>query len=171
MKKLISVACAMTLAALTFAATPTPKTLAKGTLWSAGTIAASYDADGAKLGEEKDIGGIIGGKNLKVVNKGGPAAGTIGNETTGYVQVSNGAGGSLFLTVPAGTSKVTICAKAVSGKAFIVKAGKETLLRGNGCCKEDYEDHVIEKKFAEDTVLQISGFGGSNCNIKAIKVE
>lgn len=167
MKKLITVACALAMAACAFAV---EAPVLKG-LWSAGPIAASYDADGDKLGVEKNIGGITGGKNIKVVNKGGPKSG-IGNTTTGYVQVSNGAAGSLTFTAPAGTSKITICAKAVSGKAFIVKADKDILLKANGCCKsDDYEDHVIEKKFAEDTVITISGFGGANCNLKAILVE
>lgn len=167
MKKLLAIACAALVGICAAYAEP----LAIGTLWEATTYVEKYGESGAKVGEGVSFGAVELGKNVKAVNKGAGVAGTIGAATKGYVQVSNGDAGSLKVTVPAGTSKITICAKAVNGKAFQVKEGKNVLLKANGTCKKDYEDHVITKKFDADTELLISGATDTNCNIKAIKIE
>jgi len=158
MKKLLAIACAALVGICAAYAEP----LAIGTLWEATTYVEKYGESGAKVGEGVSFGAVELGKNVKAVNKGAGVAGTIGAATKGYVQVSNGDAGSLKVTVPAGTSKIT---------AFQVKEGKNVLLKANGTCKKDYEDHVITKKFDADTELLISGAADTNCNIKAIKVE
>ncbi len=144
--------------------------LVPGDFWEATEYVKSYSADGAKLGSETKLGKVTGGTNLKMVNKGAGVAGTIAANTTGYVQVSNGKAGSISFGVTPEVKKLTIAAKAVSGKAFQVKQNGKVIFKGNGCCKSDYEDHVIELNNTEDALIEISGYGAT-CNIKALKAE
>lgn len=141
-----------------------------GDFWQATEYVSSYNADGAKIGEETKLGKVTAGANLKMVNKGNGVSGTIAADTTGYVQVSNGKAGSITFGVTPEVKKITIAAKAVSGKAFQVKLNGKSIFRGDGCCKSDYEDHVIELNNSADALIEISGYGVT-CNVKAIKAE
>ena len=141
-----------------------------GDFWEATEYVKSYSSDGAKLGDETKLGKITGGANLKMVNKGAGVAGTIAENTTGYVQVSNGKAGSISFGVTPEVKKLTIAAKAVSGKAFQVKQNGNVIRKAIDCCKSDYENHVIELNNSADALIEISGYGAT-CNVKAIKAE
>lgn len=144
--------------------------LVPGDFWEATEYVSKYSSDGAKLGTETKLGKITGGTNLKMVNKGDGIPGTIAANTIGYVQVSSGKAGSISFGVTPDVKKLTIAAKAVSGKAFQVKLNGKVIFKGNSCCKDNYEDHVIELNNTADALIEISGFGAT-CNIKAVKAE
>ena len=166
-KTLIAVTAAALIGTFAFAA----DAFNPGELWEATEYVKPYGEKGAKIAADKAFGKVTAGKNIKAVAKGNGIGGTIAKNTVGYVQVSNGDAGSLKFTVKAGTRKITIAAKAAGGKAFVVKAGKNVLLKANEVCKSgNYENIILEKNFAEDTEITITG-DNTTCNIKAILVE
>ena len=117
-------------------------------------------------GAECDI--VTIGTNVKVNTKGGGISGTIGEDVTGYCQLSNGKAGGLLLTVPAGTEKIVLCAKNVNKALAIYDSGFTTALKEfTEDLSGDYADYEYEYSFTSETVILITS-PSATTNFKAI---
>lgn len=76
----------------------------------------------------------------------------------------------MLLTVPAGTSKITLGAKNTNGALAIYDSNCATALKEFKDSSTDYADFVYEQTFGEETQVYVTSIGGTT-NFKAIKLE
>ncbi|MDE5614849.1 MAG: hypothetical protein K2I74_09440, partial [Treponemataceae bacterium] len=112
------------------------------------------------------------GENVKLRSDGAGVSNTVTDGVTGYCQLSNGKAGSLLLTVPAGTSKITLGAKNVNNALAIYDSTYGTALKEfkGSSSSDNYADFVYEYTFGEETQVYVTSVGGTT-NFKALKLE
>ncbi|MDE6736793.1 MAG: hypothetical protein K2J50_04750, partial [Treponemataceae bacterium] len=111
------------------------------------------------------------GANVKVRSDGTGVSNTVTDGVTGYCQLSNGKAGSLLLTVPAGTVKITLGAKNANRALAIYDSTYTTPLKAfNEEPPSNYADFVYEHTFGEETQVYVTSVGGTT-NFKALKLE
>ena len=124
------------------------------------------------VGEAKTCGIVVMGKNVKIRSDGDGVSGTITEGVTGYCQLSNGKDGALLLTVPAGTSKITLGAKNTNGLKIVANDGSTVIKTFDAEANSNYANYEYEPSFAAETKVYIGPFEASKtCNFKAIKLE
>ena len=144
------------------------------TLWKFSDYATELGATttSTAVGEAKTCGIVVMGKNVKIRSDGAGISGTITEGVTGYCQLSNGKDGALLLTVPAGTSKITLGAKNINGLKIVADDGSTVLKAFDAVENSNYANYEYEASFAAETKVYIGPFEASKtCNFKAIKLE
>mgnify|MGYP006916035542 CR=1 FL=1 len=121
--------------------------------------------------EAQTCGAVAMGLNVKIRSDGDGISGTITEGITGYCQLSAGKAGGLLLTVPAGTTKITLGAKNTNKALAICDTDGTTVLKAfDDVADSNYSDHVYEHTFTEETKVYINSPSGTT-NFKAIKIE
>ena len=148
--------------------------------WTVAEYVKSYDATGAKFGAETGCGNVTAGQNVKAVNKGDGISGTLSEGVTGYFQLSNGASGALYFTAPAGTKKITVCAKMKdqNTKVYLytdlgssTKAAEVAKIDYDASVDTQYRDMVFNVDIATDTVIYVTPLATTTLNLKAIQIS